>query len=64
MPSTCSSSSIRSSGARPYRSSLLTKVKMGMARIRQTWNSFLVCGSTPLAASMSITALSAAESVR
>jgi hypothetical protein len=42
----------------------LTNVKMGMARSRQTWKSFFVCGSTPLAASMSITALSAADNVR
>ena len=32
--------------------------------MRQTSNSLLVCGSTPLAPSMSITAQSAAVSVR
>ena len=35
-----------------------------MRRARQIANSLRVCGSTPLAASMSITALSAASSVR
>ena len=64
MPSTFSSSSISSNGSRPARSSLLTKVKMGMERMRHTLNSLMVCSSTPLALSMSITALSAATSVR
>ena len=64
MPSTFSSSSSSSSGSRLGRSILLTKVKSGMRRARQIANSLRVCGSTPLAASISITALSAASSVR
>ena len=40
------------------------KVTIGMPRMRQTWNSLMVCGSTPLALSMSMTAESAAASVR
>ena len=50
-------------GSLPGRSSLLTKVKMGIPRILQTSNNFRVCGSKPLAASISITALSAAANV-
>ena len=38
------------------RSSLLMKVTIGMPRIRQTWKSLMVCGSTPLALSISMTA--------
>jgi hypothetical protein len=64
IPSTSSTSCRLSKGSRPSRSSLLTKVKMGMPRRRQTWKSLRVCASTPLAQSMSITALSAAVSVR
>jgi hypothetical protein len=37
---------------------------MGMRRIRQTSKSLIVCGSTPFTLSMSMTALSTAESVR
>ena len=59
-----STSSIRSKGSRPKRSSLLIKVKIGRWRRWQTQNSFLVWGSTPLAASISMTALSAAIRVR
>ena len=59
-----STSSIRSSGSRPKRSNLLIKVKIGRWRRWHTQNSFLVCGSTPFAASISMTALSAAISVR
>jgi hypothetical protein len=40
------------------------KVTIGMSRSRQTSNSFSVCGSIPLAASSTITAASAAVSVR
>ena len=40
------------------------KVVIGTPRIRQTWNSLIVCGSTPLTLSMSMTAESAAERVR
>ena len=64
MPSTCSISSSSSSGGRPRRSILLMNVKIGMPRIRQTWKSLIVCGSTPLTLSMSMTAESAAASVR
>jgi hypothetical protein len=64
MPSTFSSSSSSSSGSRLGRSILLMNVKSGMRRARQMAKSFFVCGSTPLAASSSMTALSAASSVR
>ena len=64
MPSTDSMSSISSKGSRPVRSILLMNVKMGMLRRRQTLNSLMVCSSTPLALSISITALSAATRVR
>jgi hypothetical protein len=40
------------------------KVKIGMPRSLQTRKSFSVCGSTPLAASSTMTAASAAASVR
>ena len=43
---------------------MLMKVKMGMCRRAQTLNSFRVWGSTPLAPSMTMTALSAAIRVR
>ena len=64
MPSTFSISSMSSKGSRAARSILLTKVKIGIERMRQTWKSLIVCASTPFAASMSITAQSAATSVR
>ena len=64
IPSTSSTSCKSSSGSRPGRSILLTKVKIGIPRRRQTWNSFLVWASTPLAESISITAASAAARVR
>ncbi len=64
MPSTDSISSISSKGSRPVRSILLINVKIGIERRRQTLNSLMVCSSTPLALSMSMTALSAATSVR
>ena len=51
-------------GPCPSRSILLMKVKIGMPRMRQTWNSLMVCGSTPLTQSMSMTAVSAAARVR
>ena len=53
-----------SSGSRVSRSILLIKVKMGILRRAQTLKSLRVCGSTPFAPSMTITALSAAISVR
>ncbi len=65
--SSCSWSAISSrssSVSRASRSILLTKVMMGMSRMRQTSNSLRVCASMPLAASITITALSAAVSVR
>ena len=62
--SVCSISSSRSNGSRPSRSSLLMKVMIGTSRRRQTSNSLRVCSSMPLAASMTITALSTAVSVR
>ena len=45
-------SSISSRASRPGRSHLLINVITGMPRCLQTWNSFRVCGSRPLAASM------------
>ena len=53
-----------SSGSRLGRSILLQKVKIGKPFNRHTSNSLRVCGSRPFALSMSITALSAAETVR
>ena len=57
-------SSSSSNGSRPSRSTLLTKVMIGTLRMRQTSNSLRVCGSMPLAASITITAESTAVSVR
>ena len=57
-------SSISSSASLPGRSHLFTTVITGMPRCRQTANSFIVCASRPLAASMSITAASTAVSTR
>ena len=48
----------------PSRSTLLTKVMIGTERSRQTSNSLRVCGSMPLAASITMTAESTAVSVR
>ena len=64
MPSTVSISSSSSIGSRPSRSSLLMKVMIGVSRRRQTSSSLIVCASTPLAESMTITAESTAVSVR
>ena len=64
MPRMFSISSIRSKGSRASRSILLMKVKMGMCRRVQTLNSLMVWASTPLAASMTMTAASAAIRVR
>ena len=58
------SSSSNSNGSRASRSILLTKVMMGMSRSRQTSNSLRVWASMPLAASITITAESAAVKVR
>ena len=57
-------SSSRSNGSRPSRSTLLMKVMIGTSRRRQTSNNLRVCASMPLAASITITALSTAVSVR
>ena len=64
MPSTSSISSSTSSGGRPSRSILLMKVKIGVVRSRQTSMSLIVRGSTPLAISITISALSTAVRVR
>ena len=64
MPNTSSNSAINSRGSRPSRSNLLMNVKIGIPRILQTSNNFFVCGSIPLALSMTITALSTAINVR
>ena len=64
MPSTFSTSSSSSIGSRPSRSSLLTKVKIGVLRRRQTSISLIVRSSTPLAQSITISAESTAVSVR
>ena len=64
MLSTFSTSSSNSSGGRPSRSSLLTKVMIGVVRRRHTSISLMVRASTPLAASITISAESTAVSVR
>ena len=64
IPSSCSISSSSSKVSMASRSILLIKVKIGIWRMVHTLNSFLVCASTPLDASMTITAESAAISVR
>ena len=63
-PIRCSISSSSSSGSRPGRSHLFTNVITGTARLRQTSNSFSVCGSSPLAESSNMTAPSTADSTR
>ena len=62
--SVSATSSSSSNGDLPSRSTLLTKVMIGTERSRQTSNSFLVCGSMPLAASITMIAESTAVSVR
>ena len=62
--STDSISSSNSTGSRTSRSILLTKVMMGVLRRRQTSSSLMVCVSTPLAASITMTAASTAVSTR
>ena len=62
--STRSTSSSSSSGSRAGRSILFRKVKTGKRRRRHTSNNLRVCGSTPFAASSTMTALSAAIRVR
>ncbi len=61
---TLSISSSSSIGGRPSRSSLLMKVMMGVSRMRQTSINLMVLSSTPLAQSMTMSALSTAVSVR
>ena len=62
--STASISSSSDSGSRTSRSILFTNVMIGVARRRQTSSSLIVCSSTPLAASITITAASTAVSTR
>ena len=62
--STSSISASSSKGSRTSRSSLFTKVMIGVLRRRQTLSSLIVCASTPLAASITITAASTAVSTR
>ncbi|MNE78803.1 hypothetical protein D3C80_1752390 [compost metagenome] len=64
MPSSRSTSSMMSSGSRTSRSILLTNVMMGVSRWRQTSISRRVWASTPLAASITISAESTAVSTR
>ncbi len=64
MPSSRSTSSRMSRGSRTSRSILLTKVMMGVSRCRQTSISRRVCDSTPLAASITMSAESTAVSTR
>ena len=64
MSSTSSISSRSSIGERPSRSSLLMKVRIGVARRRHTLSSLMVWASTPLTESITITAASTAVSVR
>ena len=64
IPKTSSISDIKSNGFLPKWSILLTKVKIGIPREEHTLNNFFVCVSTPLATSITITALSTAMSVR
>ena len=62
--STDSISSSNATGSRTSRSILLTNVMIGVARNRHTSSSLIVCSSTPLAASMTMTAASTAVSTR
>ena len=64
MPRCPSISDSSSSGSRTSRSILLMKVMMGVLRARQTCSSRMVCGSTPLAASITMSAASTAVSTR
>ena len=64
MFSTDSISCSSSIGSRTSRSSLFTKVMIGVLRRRQTSSSLMVCASTPLAASITMTAASTAVSTR
>ena len=64
MPSTFSSSSMRSNGFLVARSILFMNVNIGIPRLRQTWKSLIVCASTPFAPSSTMTAASAAQRVR
>ena len=64
MPNSRSISSISASGSCTSRSILLTKVRIGVLRARHTCSRRRVCGSTPLAASITISAASTAVSTR
>ena len=61
---TFSISSISSKGSRPSRSSLLTKVMIGVCRSRQTSRSLMVWLSTPFTESITMRAESTAVSTR
>ncbi len=62
--STDSTSSSSSSGSRVSRSILFMNVTIGVSRMRHTSSSLIVCDSTPLAASITISAESTAVSTR
>ena len=64
IPSTFSIWSINSNGSIASRSILLINVKIGIPRMTQTLNNLIVCASTPLEPSITITAESAAINVR
>ncbi|MCY1465163.1 hypothetical protein D9M71_832740 [compost metagenome] len=64
MPRWPSISDSSSSGSRTSRSILLMNVMMGVLRARQTCSRRMVWGSTPLAASITISAASTAVSTR
>ena len=64
MPSTSSISDRSSKGSLASRSNLLIKVNIGMCFMTHTLNSFMVWASTPFEPSITITAESAAISVR
>ena len=64
IPSSFSISSSNSKVSMASRSILLIKVKIGICLMTQTLNNFLVCASTPLDPSITITAESAAIRVR
>ena len=64
IPSSFSMSSRSSNVSLASRSILFMNVKIGICLMTQTLKSFLVCASTPLLASITMTAESAAMSVR
>ena len=64
MPKCDSTSASTSKGGWTSRSSLLMNVMIGVLRARQTSNNRIVCGSTPLAASITMSAASTAVNTR